>query len=138
MKKTIYTISSRMEEKDILVIFSQIVSAIRYMHSKNVLHRDLKTANIFLTKDVMVKIGDFGISKVLTTQQVGVNILLIFIFPRYDYALVIHNYLIGRLRQKTEIILAMLRFNLFQNILLRVNTCYVCRFLSYGEHRVSE
>ena len=59
-----------MEEKDILLIFSQIVSAIRYMHSKNVLHRDLKTANIFLTKDVMVKIGDFGISKVLTTQQV--------------------------------------------------------------------
>lgn len=62
-----------MEENDILVIFSQIVSAIRYMHNKNVLHRDLKTANIFLTKDMIVKIGDFGISKVLTTQQVLIS-----------------------------------------------------------------
>ena len=35
------------------------------MHSKNVLHRDLKSANIFLTKNLSLKIGDFGISKVL-------------------------------------------------------------------------
>ena len=66
-------VSSRIEEKVILTMFSQIVSAIRYMHNKSVLHRDLKTANIFLTKDVQVKIGDFGISKVLTTQQVIQN-----------------------------------------------------------------
>ena len=58
-KKTV-----RMEEKDIVNIFSQIVSAIRHMHDNNVLHRDLKTANIFLTKENMVKVGDFGISKV--------------------------------------------------------------------------
>ena len=31
-----------------------MLSAIRYMHSKNVLHRDLKTANIFLTKEEML------------------------------------------------------------------------------------
>lgn len=61
----------RIEEVEILEKFSQLVSAIRYMHSRNVLHRDLKTANIFLTKEGMVKIGDFGISKVMSTQQVG-------------------------------------------------------------------
>ena len=38
--------------------------AFRHMHDNNVLHRDLKTANIFLTKENMVKVGDFGISKV--------------------------------------------------------------------------
>ena len=41
------------------------------MHAHNVLHRDLKTANIFLTKEGLVKIGDFGISKMLTTRQGG-------------------------------------------------------------------
>lgn len=38
---------------------------IKALHSKNILHRDLKSANIFLTKNYSLKIGDFGISKVL-------------------------------------------------------------------------
>ena len=36
-----------------------------------IFYRDLKTANIFLTKEGMVKIGDFGISKILSKSQVG-------------------------------------------------------------------
>ena len=67
-KKTV-----RMEEKEIVNIFSQIVSAIRHMHDNNVLHRDLKTANIFLTKENMVKVGDFGISKVLVGNSTSLN-----------------------------------------------------------------
>ena len=47
----------RLEEKDVLDILYQMVSAIRYMHAHHVLHRDLKTANIFLTKEGTVKIG---------------------------------------------------------------------------------
>lgn len=39
------------------------------LHSKNVLHRDLKSANIFLTSNKYVKIGDFGISKVLDSTS---------------------------------------------------------------------
>ena len=67
-KKTV-----RMEEKDIVNIFSQIVSAIRHMHDNNVLHRDLKTANIFLTKENMVKVGDFGISKVGSDMRIFIS-----------------------------------------------------------------
>lgn len=67
---------SPIDERDILDVFEQMVSAIRYMHAKNVLHRDLKTANIFLTKEGIVKIGDFGISKLLTSTKGGAHTVL--------------------------------------------------------------
>ncbi|GFT47521.1 hypothetical protein NPIL_194351 [Nephila pilipes] len=71
MAQYLAQMKSFMEEKEILLLFKQIVSAIKHMHDHNILHRDLKTANIFLTKDGTVKVGDFGISKMLTTKQGG-------------------------------------------------------------------
>ncbi len=37
------------------------------MHSKNIMHRDIKTQNIFITQNDILKIGDFGISKQVET-----------------------------------------------------------------------
>ncbi|KAL7713548.1 non-specific serine/threonine protein kinase [Entamoeba marina] len=44
-------------------IFLQITFGLRYLHSMHVLHRDVKTQNIFLMADGTVKIGDFGIGR---------------------------------------------------------------------------
>ncbi len=37
------------------------------MHSKNILHRDIKTQNIFISQGDILKLGDFGISKQVET-----------------------------------------------------------------------
>lgn len=52
-------------ENDIMDMFIQTASALMYIHSRKILHRDLKTQNIFLARGNIVQLGDFGISKVL-------------------------------------------------------------------------
>ncbi|GFR44592.1 hypothetical protein Agub_g5870 [Astrephomene gubernaculifera] len=52
-------------EEEVMNMFVQIASAISYIHSKRILHRDLKTQNIFIARGGIIKLGDFGISKVL-------------------------------------------------------------------------
>ena len=62
-------LSAPLNEYEILLIFRQIVCAISYLHSNNILHRDIKTDNIFLNKEGYIKLGDFGISKMLNTKR---------------------------------------------------------------------
>ena len=49
--------------------FIQIAIGVYHLHSKNILHRDLKTMNILLTKDNKVKIGDLGLAKCLEASD---------------------------------------------------------------------
>lgn len=52
-------------EPTILRWMSQATLALKHMHDRHILHRDLKSQNMFLAKDDILKIGDFGISKML-------------------------------------------------------------------------
>lgn len=54
--------NGEVSEYQALVWFSQTVSALYYLHSKSIAHRDLKNENILLDKDLNAKLTDFGFS----------------------------------------------------------------------------
>ncbi|XP_036395428.1 serine/threonine-protein kinase Nek11 [Megalops cyprinoides] len=51
-------------ERQVIEWFIQLLLGVHYMHQRRILHRDLKAKNIFLKKNI-VKIGDFGVSRLL-------------------------------------------------------------------------
>lgn len=52
-------------EEQVLRWFTQAILALKYIHDLHILHRDLKSGNFFLSKSGNIKMGDFGIAKVL-------------------------------------------------------------------------
>jgi NIMA (never in mitosis gene a)-related kinase len=52
-------------EEKVLRWFTEATLALKYLHDRHILHRDLKTSNLFLTSQDRLRVGDFGISKVL-------------------------------------------------------------------------
>ncbi|XP_076434637.1 phosphorylase b kinase gamma catalytic chain, liver/testis isoform-like [Babylonia areolata] len=58
------------EELGRAVMF-QLLQAVQFLHSKNIVHRDLKLENILLDDDINVKVSDFGLAKALTNGQLS-------------------------------------------------------------------
>ncbi|XP_039537217.1 probable serine/threonine-protein kinase DDB_G0277449 isoform X1 [Pimephales promelas] len=57
------------KEEQIIDWFVQICLALQHLHKKNILHRDIKPQNVFLTEDGYINLGDFGCSKVLQSAD---------------------------------------------------------------------
>ena len=56
-------------ESEIWKLFKQICCGLKALHDMNIMHRDLKSENIFLTKRMQCKIGDMNVSKILTNKN---------------------------------------------------------------------
>ncbi|KAM9294341.1 serine/threonine-protein kinase Nek9 [Gastrophryne carolinensis] len=56
------------QEELVIWYLFQIVSAVSCIHRAGILHRDIKTLNIFLTKANLIKLGDYGLAKQLSSE----------------------------------------------------------------------
>ena len=71
----------------------QMLEALKYLHANNIVHRDVKTLNIFMGEDGSLLLGDLGVSKILKNDlglysRVGTPLYLapeIIKYEKYDY-----------------------------------------------------
>ena len=57
-----------LHEELIWEMSKELSSALQHLHESNIIHRDIKTLNVFLTREKHVKLGDLGVSKIFTSD----------------------------------------------------------------------
>ena len=59
----------------LIAVAWQVASALQYAHEQGVVHRDIKTANLFLTTEDTVKVMDFGLAKMFEEVRGGTTVI---------------------------------------------------------------
>jgi len=73
--ETIVTTRGAIEFTESLDYTCQILNAVEHAHAQGVIHRDLRPANVFVTGDGVVKVGDFGTSRFLEIAAHGTTVI---------------------------------------------------------------
>lgn len=61
----------KFEENMVRIYTIQLLKGLCFLHSKSIIHRDIKGANLLITQDGTLKLSDFGASKRMRTAQVN-------------------------------------------------------------------
>lgn len=69
--------NSFLSEKEVLIWSAQLADALTYMHRQDppILHRDIKPSNLKLTPSGLIKLVDFGLVKILASEEMTITIL---------------------------------------------------------------
>ena len=60
---------TQVDTPQLVAIMLKVIDAVHYAHSQGIIHRDIKPANIMIDKDLQPKIMDFGLAKVVGSQD---------------------------------------------------------------------
>jgi serine/threonine protein kinase len=69
--KYFQNINKHFDFKNIEFMFVELMLSIYYIHKKNICHRDLKPGNIFIDEYGILKLGDFGFSKIMKSKKMN-------------------------------------------------------------------
>lgn len=67
---------ARFDERDTVSIMAQLLDALEFAHANSVWHRDIKPANIIIMKNGRIKLADFGIARIESTDRTRTNMLM--------------------------------------------------------------